>query len=102
MEHLAKLVTQEKTKALTLNSCIESAIADNNRKIEERIRRRQLKSMAAKSMIETPEGIKLGENKPYIREVEIIQEEATPSKCNETGKLVQVKSMGNLFDNPAT
>lgn len=62
-ERLTMLISQHNTKAHTLNSCIENAISDNSRRIEERIKRRQMKSLAARSFIETPEGVQPQEGK---------------------------------------
>jgi|JI61114C2RNA_FD_contig_31_2516351_length_722_multi_3_in_0_out_0_2 hypothetical protein len=47
-EELNKLISQHTNKSTTLNSCIENAIIDNNKRVEERIRLRKMKSMTAR------------------------------------------------------
>lgn len=78
-EHLAKLISQHNSKAATMNSFIENAITDNSRRIEERIKRRQMKSMAAKSTVDAPEGAAMKNLKRNLPGIVAIAEEPLPT-----------------------
>lgn len=85
-DELKRILSQHTNKSTTLNSCIENAITENQKRIDDRIRLRKLKSITAREKSQKVEVETTGEQdiekKMYVVDIEVIKEEKeeeTPS-----------------------
>lgn len=102
-EELSKMMTQHANKATTLNNCVENAIADNARRVEERIKLRKQRSATAREKSEKTEDPVVGEHekKMYVVDIEVIKEEKEEyTDSPSTNQTVQTSKRRYSFETP--